>query len=173
MHLCITVFCVTKVPNTILHRICESRSPSLPSHALSYSAPPIPKLFSQSLLRSERAGWESAVNPDPLPRGALVTAGWLLSTGEGRNKANKRKENRNTFPGPGGCASYQYKFHTKVLSRSALQGASGTIFFSLRPQSPILLVPWWEVRMGFPPILREATGLRVPTGGPGQGDIRR
>lgn len=69
------------------------------------------------------------MNPDPLPRGALVTAGWLLSTGEGRNKANKRKESRNTFPVPGGCASYQYKFHTKVLSRSALQGASGTIFF--------------------------------------------
>lgn len=45
----------------------------------------------------------------------------------------------NALPGPGGYATCQHRFHTKILSRSAL-GAGGT-FFHHGP-SPLPLVPW-------------------------------
>lgn len=135
VHLCITVLC-NQGPK---HHLAPMKAEALP--CLLILTPILPLQFlnsSPKVFSGQRAEWEAAVNPDPLPRGALVTAGWLLSTGEGRNRANKRKENGNTFPGPRGCASYQYKFHTKVLSGSALQGARGTFCSTKAPESSSL-----------------------------------
>lgn len=64
--------------------------------------PPLQFLNSpRKVLSGQETGWEAAMHPDPLLGGVPGAAGWLLSAGKGRSRANKRRGTRTTFPGPG------------------------------------------------------------------------